>query len=459
MAILPYKIFGIAGNPVLHSKSPCMHNAALSACNIPGIYMRIAAFNAQEILNIAKEIRITGLNITAPFKEEIIPLLYKVEKNAKKIGAVNTVMHKSGKFIGYNTDWIGARDAFLNNGIKLKDKKAVVLGAGGAAKAAAFGLLKSGAKVVILNRTDEKAKNAAVCIGCTSAKFENLKKELKNAHILVSALSTSERVIPISFLHSKLIVMDANYTHSILSQDAKKLGCKVINGLEWLLYQANPSFKIFTNKDISPEIMRNALYSFNNIKKSNIALIGFMGAGKSTIGKILAAKKFMNFERFGKIQEKTSMKFIDTDKEIERLTGKTIRQIFAENGEHTFREMENKFVRKKIAGSQNTIFSCGGGIILNEQNLRIIKENCICVLLWAPLKEMLKRIDSNRPLLQGENKEQKAQTLLKNRIPAYAKAADIVIRTAFHGPEQIAERIEYEFKKCGGKKYETDKTV
>jgi shikimate dehydrogenase len=137
--------------------------------------------------------------------------LNNVEDNARKIGAVNTIVIERGKFIGYNTDIIGVRDALLVNGVDLRGKKAVVMGAGGAARAAIFALQTEGTDVVISNRTFEKAKKIAEALGCRASKMENLDGELENTDMLISCIPSTERMVNPHLLRKELVILDANY--------------------------------------------------------------------------------------------------------------------------------------------------------------------------------------------------------------------------------------------------------
>ncbi|MCX5814738.1 MAG: hypothetical protein NTX75_00650 [Proteobacteria bacterium] len=424
-----HRIYAVTGNPVFHSRSPDIFNEVFRAFSIDAVYTRLAATGVKEIMDTTKEVGIYGLNITSPFKEEIVEHLDAVEDNARRIGAVNTVVNKKGRFIGYNTDIAGVLGALRHNNIKIKGMKAVVLGASGAGKAAVCALLSSGAHVTLINRTYEKAKEAAEILGCSASPIEDVGKSVLEADIFISCISTSKRVIEPSFLRKGLVVLDADYSkRTPLQLDAKSRGCKIIDGREWLLFQALPAFTLFTNKKAPVDIMRRALYRKTGRTKNNIALIGFMGVGKSTIAERLA--RFKN------------MIAVDIDNAIEEKTGFRIEEIFKHGGEETFRRMESKevFDIKKLAGAAIT---CGGGIVLDRQNVDIIKNNCIPVWLWAKIETILDRIrnDSARPLLNVRNREARARSILKSRLHLYAHTADLLINTEQKSPEEIAERI------------------
>src|SRR5512145_2844663 len=136
------KLFAIAGNPVLHSKSPQMFRAAFEYLNIDNYhYLCFAASRAEEIVHVMREVPVSGFNVTSPFKEEIIPLLDDVDETAWKVGAVNAIITEGDRLKGFNTDFVGVEGAFRENGIRLDGKKVVVVGAGGAARAAVAALV------------------------------------------------------------------------------------------------------------------------------------------------------------------------------------------------------------------------------------------------------------------------------------------------------------------------------
>jgi shikimate kinase len=180
--------------------------------------------------------------------------------------------------------------------------------------------------------------------------------------------------------------------------------------------------------------MRKALYTEHGIKKRNIALIGFMGTGKSEV--------------VYRLEEKTGMLSFDVDKEIEGKTGCLIREIFEHKGERAFRRMERGEI-EKIKGISNAVIATGGGAVLSRMNRNILKKNCIVIWLWANRDTILKRVDGNgiRPLLNVKNKRRQIERILKVRVPLYAHASDLLIRADERSPEEIAERIYNESNK------------
>lgn len=432
------EVFAVAGNPVLHSRSPQIMNAAFEAAGMDAAYTRMLAGSGEEAVRTMREIGLSGMNVTSPFKKEVMGHVDGVSENAKKLEAVNTIVDTKGEFIGHNTDSEGVVGALGNAGIALEGAKAVVLGAGGAGRAAALGLVSAGSDVVIVNRTFEKAEDAAKKLGCRAAPMSRLGEELSGAGILVSCISTGERVVGPSMLRGGMAVMDANYGHpSPLAEDARKAGCTLVHGLEWLLFQAVPGFKMLTGKEAPVEAMRRAVYAEGSRPKKNIALIGFMGSGKSTVA--------------GEIGKEMGIGSVDIDQMIVEEAGMPIAEIFRKEGESGFRKREGRMVGK-ISGMENKAIACGGGAILDPHNVEVLRGCCVPVWLWVSHKKVFERIqdDNSRPLLNVEGREKIAREIIMRRLARYAKAADLLVNTEGRSAEEVARMIVNETGKAIG---------
>lgn len=429
------KLFAVTGKPVFHSRSPHIFNSLFREIEMDAIYMRLAAENSAEALKTAKAMNLAGLNVTSPYKEEMIKILDEVDDQALEVDAVNCIVNQNNGFIGYNTDATGAARALETNDIKPKNKRAAILGAGGAARAAAYGLLKAGAeKVVLLNRSEERAKKAAQRLGCDYAPLEKAEDVLKKSDILISCLPVHNHIIDPKFLKKTLVVMDANYKDSKLIQAAKETGCRIISGLEWLLHQALPAFHLFTGEEVPQEILKKLWKDgiMNRpMNKPNIALIGFMGSGKTAVGSLLA--------------EKEGFEFFDSDAFIEKSQGMKITEIFRKKGESFFREYEKSIIKKQIPSAERRIFSLGGGAVLDKENRKIISQYCHVIWLWVSVPTALKRINiSSRPLLTHHDSEKSIEKIHSDRIPLYAQTSDLVIDSEAGSAQEIARRIKNE---------------
>ncbi|MBN1113743.1 MAG: hypothetical protein JXA66_00235 [Oligoflexia bacterium] len=428
-------LFAVTGNPVSHSKSPDIWNNAFKKLGIDAAYFRIHSSNMENVAAMVREIGIRGLNITSPHKESAIRHLDYIDDDAAEIGAVNTVAFINGLLRGYNTDFTGVIDSLASNGVAIANSKAVVIGGGGAARASVFALKKALARdVVVANRTYTKAIEISEQFACRACKLDDLMLEFKDTDILVSCISSSQRVVSRELLHKGLVVFDADYSRqSMLFRDAVECGCRLyITGTEWLLYQAVHSFLHFFEDD-PLDLMRTALIrnlESTQVKPRSISLIGFMGTGKSAIGLKLA--EIIGFE------------FVEIDKIIEQREGGHIKDIFDTKGEEYFRKVESGIL-ESIDFSSPKIISCGGGIVINEQNRKILKSSTRVVWLWSDLNSILKRTEnSDRPLLKGDNRDLRAGMLLKERIPLYADAAHICFANYGQTIDELAESIANE---------------
>ena len=271
------RICGIIGDPVDHTLSPAMHNTAFKELNLDFVYVafRVRKDELKHAIAGAKSLDIHGLNVTMPHKNAVMKYLDEIYSTAKSISAVNTILNDEGRLKGYNTDGLGAIKALKENGISLKGKKLLLLGAGGAGKAIAFHAAQEVEELVILNRTTQKAKKLAEVlrkkfdkkINGNSLSAKIIKEELRDADILVNATSVgmhpnvSRSLVDPSWLKPDLCVMDIVYNpiETKLAKDAKALGAKVISGVEMLVYQGAASFEIWTNHAAPVEVMKQAV--------------------------------------------------------------------------------------------------------------------------------------------------------------------------------------------------------
>jgi shikimate dehydrogenase len=454
------KLCGVIGDPVLHTLSPAMHNAAIAELGIDYAYL---AFHVKTPgLGAAVEgiraLGIRGLNVTIPHKVAVAQFLDELDPLARDIGAVNTIVNDEGKLKGYNTDAAGFLQSLQATGFELKGKKVVLLGAGGAARAMGFALAQAGSEITILNR--KRTLSQAMVLSANLERISssevtalelntvNLKAVLAEADLLVNATSAGmepdaeETPVPTDLLKPGMTVFDVVYAplETRLLREAASKGCQVVSGLEMLVRQAALAFKLWTGEDAPLEVMREAAMSSlvpnvpeRNTKmpgprkqrKTNIALVGFMGAGKSSVGKALARK--------------TGKPFTDLDSLVEKRAGKSISRIFKEDGEPAFRQLE-KAITADSARKSGKVIACGGGVLLDPSNITALKKSSIIVYLKASNSAILKRVSSGplRPLL-ADGKD--IVPLITSRKPLYEQSADITIDTTRLGVDRAADRI------------------
>jgi len=270
------RIYGVIGDPIEHSLSPTIQNAAFDALKMDCVFL---AFQVKmgEVENAIRGMRglaIAGLNVTMPHKSTVIPFLDEVEQAARFLDSVNTIRQDNGKLSGFSTDGIGALDALKHNGVGLKGKKVLLLGGGGAAKAIAYMLAGEVAELVILNRSPEKIRHLTERLNrqfkarVTDGLLEPnaIQENIRDADVLINATSVgmhpdeAHSLVESNLLRSDMTVMDIVYNpvETQLVKNAKAAGAKVVSGVEMLVHQGAASFKIWTGKAAPIEVMRKA---------------------------------------------------------------------------------------------------------------------------------------------------------------------------------------------------------
>jgi shikimate dehydrogenase len=265
------ELYGIIGDPVAHSLSPVMQNAAFEKLEMDAVYLafRVSKEELGDAIRGAKSLGIAGLNVTIPLKEQALRFV-TAEGVAKKIGAINTIDFRSG--VGYNTDGIGSLTVLKETVGKLKGKRVLILGAGGAAKAISFYLDTDGARVTIANRTKERATRLASNLRNANSigMDEALKKHLADSDILINATSVGMHpdvhasLITADMMHPELLVFDIVYNplETKLLREAKKAGVKkIVDGVKMLVYQGAASFELWTKRKPPVAVMEKAVRS------------------------------------------------------------------------------------------------------------------------------------------------------------------------------------------------------
>ncbi|MBM4138466.1 MAG: shikimate dehydrogenase [Nitrospira sp.] len=271
---------GVIGNPVEHSLSPAIHNAAFRKLGLNYVYL---AWKVDVIGDAIKGLRalgnFRGASVTIPYKVSAVPFLDDLEPTARHIGAINTIVAENGRLIGYNTDATGSLRALKEGGVVLEGRRIVLLGSGGAARAIAFALAaESGADKLTLLGVDDKERTALasdlrsktnVAIEDAYLDDRTLGRTVPDAQILIHCtpvgMSPKADVscVPASLLHPGLTVMDIVYNprETRLLTEAKRAGCKTISGLEMFLNQAVTQFELWTNQPAPVDVMRAVLES------------------------------------------------------------------------------------------------------------------------------------------------------------------------------------------------------
>ena len=253
------KLYGIIGNPVSHSMSPAIHNAAFIEKGLNNVYVPLKIANIDAFMRECRKIDFQGFSVTIPHKESVLPFLDDLDHTARKIGAINTIVNRKGKLTGYNTDCMaavmGLEYSMKKANETLNNKKVSIIGAGGAARAIAFGLKEKGCDITIFNRTTERAEKLSHDVKCKFESFEEIHQI--DSDILINTTSigmfpnVDQTPVPKNILKEGMIVFDAVYNpiETRLLREANEKGCHTVNGLSMFINQAAEQFRLWTNID------------------------------------------------------------------------------------------------------------------------------------------------------------------------------------------------------------------
>ncbi len=280
------RVYGLIGNPIAHTLSPLIHNSLNKILGNNAVYVPFEVFSQglKAALEGAYELNIQGLNVTYPYKEAVIPHLIDMDAYGKQIGAVNTLKKSEGGYVGYNTDACGLLMSLKEEQIQIENHNILIIGAGGAAKAAAMALSSQKAKkIYIANRTEKRAEDLAKAV----QQYYSLPIEvlpLSDIHLLndvdICLQTTSlgmhpqEGQSPVnddSFFNKITVAVDIIYNpwESLFLKQAKKAGCKTVNGFGMLFYQAVKAYEIWIGQEISKDKIASLYQSLKKKLKEN----------------------------------------------------------------------------------------------------------------------------------------------------------------------------------------------
>ncbi len=403
--------YGLIGEKLGHSFSAEIHP------KITGKPYKLIELPKENVENFIKDREFKGINVTIPYKQTVMPYLDYIDKKAQEIGAVNTVVNDNGVLYGYNTDF-GGLLALVKKRIKdLTGKKALILGDGGASKAA-YAVLKhlNAKEIYVVSLFPENEKIS----------YADAKTLHNDANIIINATpvgmypNITGTAISIDCFKSLELVIDVVYNplRTDLTLAAEEKGIPALTGLYMLVGQAVLAAGHFIGKEIKSSVT-DEIFKDIVTKKRNIVLIGMPGCGKTTIGKVLA--------------DKLGREFVDTDEMIVKRSGREITDIFAADGEVEFRKIESEVI-KEISLGNGLIISTGGGAVLNPENIRHLKHNGIVFFLDRELNELLPT--SDRPLA---NSKESIIRRYNERIDIYNSSNDYCVKVI--GPQKTADEI------------------
>ena len=401
---------GLLGRKLGHSYSPQIH-AYLG--NYP---YTLFEREPEDVEDFLKNGDFTAINVTIPYKKAVMPYC-RLTETAKYMGSVNTVIRQpDGSLLGHNTDYFGFTSMVERSGLQPKGKKCLVLGSGGASVTAVAVLKEMGAKVIVISRSGENNyanlhlhTDAAIICNCTPV-----------------GMYPHNGVSPIDldlFPHLEGVLdMIYNPARTQLLLDAANRGLITSNGLWMLVAQAKEAAECFLNKNL-PDSLIEEVYNKMRLQMENIILIGMPGCGKSTMGKLLAA-------RLGK-------PFVDADAALVETFGKSIPQIFAEEGEAGFREKETAILAE-LGKKSGLVIATGGGCVTQERNYPLLHQNG--TVFWLQ-RELDVLPTEGRPLSQAG----KLADMYRIRKPLYEAFADYTLDNNTSCEEtvsQILARLE-----------------
>ena len=383
---------GLLGRKLGHSYSPFIHS-------LLGDYS-YALFEKEpeELETFLKSGEFSGINVTVPYKKDVIPYLDELTPSAQRLCAVNTIVRRGGKLIGHNTDYSGFLAMIKSSGLSVQNKKVLVLGSGGASNTAVAVLEELGAEVVVISRTGNNH-------------YDNLNLH-RDASILVNTTPVGmyphNGASPVDLTQFPVLegVLDVIYNpaRTQLLLDAEKLGLNTVNGLLMLVAQAKEAAEWFLNEPLSDGLVPR-IHEQLRRRMENLILVGMPGCGKSTVSQLLS--------------ETTGRTPVDADTKIVKAAGKTIPEIFAQDGEETFRNWETQIL-SDLGKRSGLIIATGGGCVTRERNYPLLHQNG--TIIWLQ-RDIANLPTDGRPLSQIG----KLEEMYQMREPKYRAFADYIM--------------------------------
>lgn len=402
--------YGLIGEHLGHSFSKQIQTRIAEIENVKDYDYQLVELDKEEFKEFMEKKDFKGINVTIPYKKDVIPYLDEMDESAKAIGAVNTIINVDGKLKGYNTDFGGFLYMVKAHNVHMEGKKVLIIGNGGACAAVKAVCKHENAKdIVIVSRSANRG-----AIGYNEMYTSHLDADIVvNTSPVGMFPNIVNAPIDVSWFHKLECVLDVVYNPILtrLCFEAQEADIKRVIGLEMLIAQAKYTFEIFENMSFYDSII-------DEIKKEmlkdrcNIVLIGMPSAGKTTIGKML--------------EEKLGKEFFDLDDMIIAKAGKSIPEIFQESGETGFRAIETE-VAIEASKMNNKIIATGGGVVKHKVNMDFLRLNGITIFIDRDIDKLISS-DPNRPL---SSSKQALQQMYKERYPLYQKyAAYIAVNNA-----------------------------
>ena len=408
--------YGLIGEKLGHSFSKDIHE------RIADYTFDLIPLSKEEFKTFMEKKEFTALNVTIPYKKDVIPYLDEMDEHAKAIGAVNTIVNRDGKLKGYNTDFTGFLYMVKKHNVHMEGKKVLIIGNGGASAAI---------QAVVQHESAGSMVIVDVVPGNGAISYDEMFSSHLDAEIIIntSPIGMYPRIgnapTDISMFHKCEAVLDVIYNPILtrLCFEAQEMDIKRVNGLEMLIAQAKQSVEFFLDKSIDDQIIDD-IYQDMLRERCNIVLIGMPSAGKTTIGKML--------------ENRMQKEFIDLDDIIIEKAGKSIPEIFEESGEAGFRAIETE-AAIEVSKLNNKIIATGGGTIKHKVNMDYLRQNGITIFIDRDVDKLISS-DPNRPLSKSTDALEKMHA---ERLPLYQKYAAYV---AVNNIESTVTEIEEAYR-------------
>ncbi len=403
--------YGCIGKTLTHSFSKDIHE------KIADYDYQLMELTEEELPSFLTQKDFAAVNVTIPYKQTVISYLDELSDVARRIGAVNTIVHRNGKLYGYNTDYYGMKALITRLDLDLHSKKVLVLGTGGTSKTACVLATDLGAAQVLTVSRTASAEHVTYAQAAADHADAQIIINTTPCGMYPDVDGTPIDLAPFTQLEG---VIDAVYNplRTNLVLDAKERGIKAEGGLYMLVMQAVAAAEKFLDTTIRRHVA-DEVFAHLLAAKENVVLTGMPGSGKSTVGNLLDIDGYT---------------FIDTDKEVEKQCGCTIKELIAAKGEAYFRQRETAVIRD-VSAEGRRILATGGGAVLQRENVRRLKQNGKLFFLDAPLSRL--RATADRPL---SDTEEKLAGLYAERIELYRATADVTV-PAMASPSEEANYI------------------
>lgn len=405
--------YGLIGLPLGHSFSKPIHE------RLGGYAYELCPVTEREAAALLRSRAFKGLNVTIPYKRFVIPFCDELDPAARAIGAVNTIVNRGGRLVGYNTDFDGFRYLANSLGVSFRGKTTLILGGGATRRTIAAAAHSEGAaRILSASRTP-----GPDCISYAQARGEAGVQILVNATPVGMYPQVDDCPIDPAAFPALEAVLDVVYNplETRLVQAARALGLPAGGGLAMLVAQAKYAADRFLDT-VLPEAPVSSITREIWAQRANLVLIGMPGSGKTSLGKALA-------KRLGR-------PFVDTDALVVQEAGQSIEAIFARQGEAAFRDLEEA-ATARVSKETGQVISTGGGAVLRRANVERLRQNGVLVHIYRPPEQL--PTGGGRPLSQSRADN---TALWQARAPLYAAAAHCQIENT--GSTEPAAQRAYE---------------